>query len=362
MSGQNNRVEDFREELVKAGIDAAIVLSKENICYLTGFCVGSHERLTALVVDRNSSSLVVPKLSLGQIRDLPVDKSLTWDDRQDPYEMTEKLMEGGSGMTTFATERGMPLSRYVRFRQNIGAEPVFVDGILEEMRGRKRKDEIEKMSRAVEISEKALKKTIPEIRPGITEKEIAGILEYNMRRFGSDGSAFGTTVATGKNSANPHHITSESKVESGDSLVIDFGAAYASYTSDQTRTFVVEKIPDGYKDVYNAVKDAQEAGVAFAKPGIPAGDIDDHVRSIIEKRGYGEYFTHRTGHGIGLEVHEAPYINSSNREPLNPPVTFTVEPGIYILGKYGVRIEDTVLLEQSGAKPLNKFNRELTVI
>ncbi len=355
------RIQDFMERVRNQGLEGAVVLSKENICYLTGFCVGGHERLTALIVKGDQSHLVVPKLSIGQIENVPVDNPLVWDDSQDPYAMAAAAMEkGGSGK--LGTETRMPLSHYLKFRAGLGENPVFVDEVLEEMRGLKDHDEIESMQKAVEISERALGKTVSEISPGMTEKDLAGVLEYNMRREGSDGSAFSTTIASGKNSANPHHITSDKKIEKGDSLVVDFGAAYNSYTSDQTRTFVVDHLPVGYEPVYNAVKDAQRAGVEYARPVMPAGDIDIHVREIIEKRGYGEYFTHRTGHGIGLEVHEAPYINASNRVPLKPPVTFTVEPGIYILGRYGVRIEDTVLMDEKGAKPLNNFSRDLTVV
>lgn len=361
MSDYANRIEEFRGILGSKGIQGAIILTKENICYLSGFCVGGIERLTALVIDQDGAYLVVPKLSQGQIEDVPVDRSFIWDDQQDPYEIMSSLLEKSTA-GRFATESSMPLSRFLKFYRYIGESPSFVDGILEAMRGRKRNEEIQRMRKAVEISERALEATLNEISTGISEIELAGILEHNMRRMGSDGSAFSPTIASGKNSANPHHITSDKKLEIGDAVVIDFGASYRSYASDQTRTIVLDHAPTGFEEVYNVVKEAQQGGIDFAKPGIPAGDIDDHVRKEIVCKGFGNYFTHRTGHGIGLEVHEPPYINTINREPLVPPVTFTIEPGIYILGKYGVRIEDTILLDSEGAVPINKFTKELIAV
>lgn len=361
MPNYHGRLSEFRNKMLEEELKGALVLSRENICYLTGFCVGGYERLTALVVRESDSFLVVPKLSQGQLEGVPVDESITWDDRDDPFEITSKLV-GDLPEGKLSIESGTPLSLYLKFRNVLGENPFFVDPIVRGMRRKKRKSEIEAMEKAVRISEDALSETVYEIKPGMTEKEIAGILEYNMRRKGSDGNAFGTTVASGKNSANPHHITSEKKVEKGDSLVIDFGAMYNGYSADTTRTFIIDHVPEGYRDVYETVKKAQETGIEYAMPGMPAGDIDIKVRSVIEQAGYGMYFTHRTGHGIGLETHEEPYINESNRVPLQPPVTFTIEPGIYIQGKYGVRIEDLVLLDEKGARAVNVFTKELTVI
>lgn len=361
MSVYDERIVRFREELEKNGIKGAMVLSRENICYLTGFCVGGYERLTALIVGKTETSLVVPKLSLGQIEDITVDNRLVWDDRADPYGMAstelERLTLEGLGV-----EATMPLSHYLKFRKYIGNEPKPVDKIIQKLRMRKSEDEIASIRKAVEISENALEATISEIRAGMTEKEVAGILEYNMRRKGSDGNAFATTIAAGLDSANPHHITSEHKIQEGDSIVIDFGASYHNYSADTTRTLVLGKASEEFRKVYNTVKKAQETGIEYARPGMPAGDIDIKVREVIENAGYGQYFTHRTGHGIGLETHEGPYINESDRTPLEPPVTFTVEPGIYMLGKFGVRIEDVVLLDQKGARPVNRFTKDLTEI
>lgn len=361
MSIYRERIGNFRKKLSEEGMNAAMVLSRENICYLTGFCVGGYERLTALIVKEEEVVLVVPKLSQGQLNDVAVDRSLLWDDRVDPYKMASEELES-VGSTSIGIESSTPFYYYLKFRDFLGADPKFVDNILRDLRAKKSQDEIDRMKKAVEISERALSETTSEIKSGMTEKELAGILEYNMRRMGSDGNAFSTTIASGKNSANPHHITSEKKIEAGDSIVIDFGASYHNYSADTTRTFVLGNVPEGYKEVYQTVKKAQETGISDARPGMPAGDIDLKVREVIEKAGYGQYFTHRTGHGIGLETHEPPYINESNRVALNPPVTFTVEPGIYIMGKYGVRIEDVVLLEEGGAKPLNSFTKDLTVL
>ncbi|AKA48541.1 hypothetical protein IX51_04875 [uncultured archaeon] len=361
MSDYRERLGELRKKLAEEELQQAVILSRENICYLTGFCVGSNERLTALIVNGKETSLVVPKLSQGQVRDIGVDKTVTWDDRDDPYAIAKEII-GSGGKGRIALESQTPLSLYMRFKDMFGPDPVFADQLMVALRQRKRGEEVEFIRKAVEISEKALEETTQEIKPGMTEKEVAGILEYNMRRNGSDGNAFSTTVASGKNSANPHHVTSDSRIEAGSSLVIDFGASYRNYSSDTTRTFVVGSIPEGFKDVYETVRKAQQTGIDCANPGIPAGDIDIEVRKVIENAGYGEYFTHRTGHGIGLETHEPPYINESNRSPLQPPATFTIEPGIYIQGKYGVRIEDTVLMDEKGTRAVNSFSKELRIL
>lgn len=219
------------------------------------------------------------------------------------------------------------------------------------------------MRKAVQIAEAGLKATIPFIKAGVTEREIAAELTLQLFRAGSDPEmAFSPIVSGGPNSANPHASPSDRKLAAGDLLVIDWSAAWNGYISDLTRTFAIESITPEFEKVFNTVKAANQAGREAARPGIPAGDIDRAARKVIEAAGYGKYFTHRVGHGIGMEGHEAPYMFAENPLILQPGMAFTVEPGIYLPDRNGVRIEDNVVVTDAGADVLSTFPRDLTII
>lgn len=200
-------------------------------------------------------------------------------------------------------------------------------------------DEMDSMRKASGLAEKALGKVIPLIRIGMSENELKDKLEAEMKNQGLTSPAFETIIGSGTNSALPHY-------GAGDSIVIDFGGLFGGYCSDMTRTVYVGKAPEEYRKVYAVVKEV--------KPGIKASQVDAAARRCIEESGYGEYFIHRTGHGIGMEVHEEPYITDSSE--------LILEPGIYLPGKFGVRIEDLVMVTEAGAENLNKFNKELIEI
>jgi Xaa-Pro dipeptidase len=223
--------------------------------------------------------------------------------------------------------------------------------------------EISAMRKAVEIAQRALEKTIPSIQIGITERELASELTLQILRAGSDAEIpFSPIVASGPNSANPHAVPGGRTLEPGDLLIIDWGASYGGYISDITRTFSIGNIDPELEKIFNIVLEANEAGRSASQPGIKAGEIDQAARAVIESAGYGEYFTHRTGHGIGMEGHEEPYIYSGNELELQPGMTFTVEPGIYLPGRGGVRIEDDVLITEDSAESLTSLPREMITI
>ncbi|MGB9668798.1 MAG: M24 family metallopeptidase [Anaerolineales bacterium] len=237
------------------------------------------------------------------------------------------------------------------------------DDLIAEIR--LRKDDIEKeyIKQAIQIAEIGLENTLPFIKPGITEREIASELVIQLISHGSDPQLpFFPIVASGENSANPHAEPSHRKIQSGDVLVIDWGARYHGYISDLTRTFVIGKSNPEINQVYNVVKKANEIGCQFVKPEIQCGEVDTIVRDYITQQGFGDYFTHRTGHGIGLETHEEPYIRSDNSNVLKPRMTFTIEPGVYLPNKFGVRIEDNVYVTENNSEILSKFPRELTIL
>lgn len=221
-------------------------------------------------------------------------------------------------------------------------------------------EEIACMRKAVEIAQHALLSTLPHVKPGVTEKELASELVLQLLRHGSDSElAFSPIVAGGPNSANPHAVPSERKLAEGDLLLFDWGARYNGYSSDLTRTFAIGRVDEEFETIARAVLAANRAGVTAGRAGVPACQVDRAAREAICAAGYGDYFTHRTGHGLGMETHEPPYIFAENELLLQPGMTYTVEPGIYLPERGGVRIEDNVVVRADGAESLSDLPRDL---
>ena len=244
-----------------------------------------------------------------------------------------------------------------------GSEFLDASAQLSQSRACKDASEISHIRRAVQIAETALESTLPIVHVGVSEREISTELTLQLIRAGSDLTlAFQPIVSGGPNAANPHAEPSDRKLQPGDLLVIDWGAMYQGYVSDLTRTFAIGKVDPEYGKIVEVTARANEAGRNASRPGIPAGEIDRAARKVILEAGYGEFFTHRTGHGIGLEGHEPPYIYAENELILQPGMVFTVEPGIYLPGRNGARIEDNVLITTEGAETLSKLPRGLRVL
>jgi len=230
---------------------------------------------------------------------------------------------------------------------------------------RMRKDDVEiaAMQEAAQIAQSALRSTFPYISAGRSEREVAAELVMHLLRHGSNPHLpFSPIVSGGPNSANPHASPSDRRLESGDLLVIDWGASVDGYFSDITRTFAVGKVDEELIHIAEIVKQANAVGHETAGPGITAAEVDIATRNVIEQAGYGEYFTHRTGHGLGLEGHEEPYIRNDNPQILEVGMTFTIEPGIYLPGRGGVRIEDDVVVTEDGIKSLTDIQRDLITL
>lgn len=234
-----------------------------------------------------------------------------------------------------------------------------LNGQLEELRESKEQEEVLWIKEAQKIAEKALEKILPEIKIGMYEDELASRLRYYMAKGGSESFCQGMTLVSGKTTSLPHGIPLHKKLESGGLLTIDFGAQYNGYQSDMTRTFALGKISDEMKTVYNIVKEAQMAGIDALAIGKTGKEVDFAARKVIEKAGYGEYFGHGLGHSIGLEVHENPRANKTCESKLKEGTVITIEPGIYLPGKFGVRIEDTLYLSPTGTINLTNFSKEL---
>jgi Xaa-Pro dipeptidase len=235
--------------------------------------------------------------------------------------------------------------------------------VLASLRLRKEKEEIEAMRRAVKVAQNALEATIPLVKIGMTEKELAAELVTQLLKHGSEPEMpFSPIVSGGPNSANPHASPTGRRLQAGDLLVIDWGATVDGYISDLTRTFAVGEVEAEYEKIHKLVQEANAAGRVAGKPGVPCAAVDKAARDVIESAGYGQYFTHRTGHGIGMESHEEPYMRGDNMQILEPGMAYTVEPGIYLPGRNGVRVEDNMVVTESGSESLSDMPREIRVV
>ena len=233
--------------------------------------------------------------------------------------------------------------------------------ILEDLASVKDNTELDAIRTAVEITDKVYEEILPMLRPGYTEKQVANTMVSKYREYG-DGEAYSPIVATGPNGALPHAIPTDREFKKGDFIVIDAAAKYAGYHADMTRTPVVGEATDKHHEIYAIVKEAQKRGCDIAQAGVSCKDVDAATRDYIHEMGYGDYYTHGTGHGLGLEIHTSPRFSPTSKDILAENNVMTIEPGIYIAGWGGVRIEDDVIINQSGCEILNKTTKELVVL
>ena len=237
-----------------------------------------------------------------------------------------------------------------------------LDKYITNLRIIKSRDEIEKIEKAQRITEEAYLELLNMVKPGVSEKELALELEFLMRKKGASGVSFDLITITGKKTSMPHGVPSDDVVQSGDFVTFDIGAVYDGYHSDMTRTIAVGQVSDRQREIYNIVLQAQLAGLKAVRAGFKAKDADKAARDVIENAGFGEYYKHSTGHGVGLDIHEQPFVSSRGEKLLSAGMVITVEPGIYLPGEFGVRIEDMVVVEKDGCKNLANISKELIII
>ncbi|MFM8370414.1 MAG: M24 family metallopeptidase [Chloroflexota bacterium] len=364
-----SRLDKLTASLRTSNLDAVILNPGPTLKYLTGIGFHLMERPVVLFVAPGKDPvLVLPELELPKLDLFPYKvQGVAYG--ENPAEWDEAFRKAAQSLGLDGKRIGVePRNlRLLEFRHvKAGApEADFPDAgdVLADLRLRKDKAEVDAMRKAVKIAQDALEATIPHIKVGMMEKEVASELVMQLLKHGSDSELpFAPIVSSGPNAANPHASPSERKLQSGDLLVVDWGAAYEGYISDLTRTFAVGEVDAECQKIHKLVQEANAAGRAVAKPGIPCADVDKATRDVIEKGGYGKYFTHRTGHGIGMEGHEAPYMRGDNMQILEPGMAFTVEPGIYLTNRNGVRIEDNMVITENGAESLSDMPREIRVV
>ena len=349
-----------------ARLDALVLNPGPSLVYLTGIGFHLMERpVVAIFIPNTPVCFIIPQLEEAKMQGLSFatqhflfgEDSNTWGSTYTAGMHAAGLEYGRIGVEA---ERLRLLElRYLQ-AGSPAVDFIPIDASLIGLRAIKDAEEITATRKAVEIAQDALAATLPSLKIGVTEREIASELTLQMFRHGCDPELpFGLDVTFGENTANPHAIPGSRTLKNGDLILFDWGACYDGYCSDITRVFSMGKPDAEFVHIAEIVKQANSAARALAAPGILANELDNAARSQIENAGYGQLFRHRTGHGLGMEVHEAPYIVFNNNKPLNAGNIFTIEPGIYLLGRGGIRIEDDVLITENGAETLSSLPREL---
>ena len=368
MSAYEQRLDQLTKLLKFYSLDYVVLVPGANLTYLTGLVMHLSERPTvAFFPAEGQPVLVLPSLEAPHAKEvIPYDTDFYPYTDEEGHEAA--FLRAGAALKlpgkTVGVEylhmRVLELRRLEQIAPNCHIQAA--EFLLSELRLLKDETELARMREAVRITESALQATIGQVKSGQTELEVQNILHMEMLRAGAQGQAFGPIVVSGPRTASPHTSASERVVQSGDLLLFDCGALYRHYPADITRTFAVGELDPELIEIYELVKEANAAGRQSAGPDARAEDVDRAARQVIEQAGYGEYFIHRTGHGLGLEVHEPPYIVDGNDMVLQPGMVFTIEPGIYLPDKGGVRIEDDVVITEQGCQSLTTFSRELIVL
>ena len=364
-----DRLRRAGEHAADQGTDVLFLTPGTDLRYLTGFEGSSHERLTCLIVPaaghRAPPALVVPSLEAPGLAGIPLDALgidlVTWTDGEDPYLLVSDL---AGGPTRVAVDDDMPARHVLGLRDAFPDVPQTLGGpVLRELRMRKDAAEVARLRAAGEAIDRVHARIGEWLKPGRTEAAVAADLTEAILAEGHTEAAF-VVVGSGPNGASPHHDVSDRVIEPGDVVVVDIGGPLPSgYNSDCTRTYAVGAEPAaGVRETYAVLQEAQERAVAAVRPGATAASIDRAAREHIAAAGHGAHFIHRTGHGIGLDVHEEPYIVDGNDLVLEEGMAFSVEPGIYQAGQWGARIEDIVVVTADGAERLNRNPRDLIVL
>jgi Xaa-Pro aminopeptidase len=346
-----NRVRAVRRRLNKKKINCLIITKPANVTYITGF-LGAD---SWAVVAAGGVYLITDSRYTEQAhQQCPYCKVIQ---RARPIaEQTAELLKKLKSAQTVAVEEATPLATYRSLKRAFKTRLRTTANIIETLRSSKDSTEIAAIGRAARMAIRALKQIRRYIKPGITENELAGVLDLQIRRLGATNS-FATIIAFGPNASRPHHQPGARRLKKNDTILIDFGVAYKGYCCDLTRCFAIGKASALFERVYEAVKQAQAAAIKMVKAGTEIRRVDDAARDVLRKFELPVY-GHGTGHGIGLEVHEQPVVSATGKGKLEAGMVFTIEPGVYIPGKLGVRIEDNILVTDKGHKILTRTSRE----
>jgi Xaa-Pro dipeptidase len=363
----NQRLNKLQAWMKDNDIEVSFVTSSENVFYLSGYYTDPHERLLALAVFQEEEPfLVCPGMEVHDAKRSGWDHELIgYSDIDNPWEMIlNSINKRMDRVSKVAIEKEhMNVERYEQLLR-LFPHSTFVSGEekLRLLRMVKDASELKIIEEACALADYAVEFGVNEIKEGKTELEILNALEFALKQKGVTEMSFSTMVLTGANAASPHGNPGNTKIQKGDLVLFDLGVVVDRYCSDITRTVAYGDINDKQKEIYDTVLKAQLAAIEASKPGVSAADVDLTARRIIAEAGYGEYFPHRLGHGLGISVHEYPSLTETNQLIIEEGMVYTIEPGIYVPDVAGVRIEDDVFITADGAKILTKFPKELQIV
>lgn len=353
-----DRIRLLQKRIRQWKTDALLLTNPLDICYLTGFC-GEDSWAVAPAKGSRISILSDTRFMVEISEDAPQAESIIRHGETLPEALKE--VANRRGFKRLAIQPAyVSLQQKKALDKTLGPRrfKLVKDGLLDQ-RAIKDRGEVALLKRAVDIQQRGLSATLKQIRPGMTELQITAILHYEMGRLGASGPAFGTIIAADANAAKPHAQPGLTKVKKGGILLIDWGAKYRGYHSDMTRVYALGRWPKKMAEIYNVVLEAQSAAIDAIRPGVRLKDVDAVARKIITKAGYGDHYGHGLGHGIGLEIHELPSMHPKSKGELQPNQVITIEPGIYLPGVGGVRLEDDVLVTARGRSVLCDLPKDL---
>lgn len=358
------RISRLQTSLTQAQVDVVAIAPTANMRYLLGFAPIADERLCTLLITPQATRFIVPAVNANQVETHTGLPALRWDDATGPEQaVVQAAAELGltSRDPVLAVDDTMRADAFLVLLELIHpVRAVVADQVMSPLRMRKGASEIEALAQAAGLTDMALLAGAAACRPGVSEREVARVITAFYRDNGAESIDF-TIVAGGPNGAFPHHETGTRRLEPGDTVILDIGATLAGYKSDITRVVQVGQPSAEVQAVYRAVKEANQRGREAVAAGVRANQVDQAARQAIEAAGYGPLFPHRTGHGLGLEGHEPPWITSESDTILEPGMVFSVEPGVYLPGKFGIRIEDIVVVTEDGCRCLTGLDHDLII-
>lgn len=358
-----NRIDILRAKMVEEEVDLVTLGPGAHLEWLTGACPHADERALLFCVTANHAAFLMPALETESARkqtELPFHE---WSDAEGPEGALDSMLESidMQGARSIVIDETMRADHAALIQDRLmNSKRQFCESTLSALRARKSPDEYTKLKKNAQIADSAMQKAWDAMRPGMSEADVAAVVRESFK--GTGAVPLFTIIGTGGNGAMPHHQTGETILKEGDAVVMDIGAGKDGFSSDITRMAVMGAPPEGYEEVHQIVEAAVQAAMAVARPGVKAHVLDDAARAVITDAGYGEYFMHRLGHGMGVEVHEPPYITASSQSVLDENMVFSIEPGIYLPNRFGLRLEDIVILRADGPEILSDLSRDLRII
>lgn len=355
-----SNIKKIQAALAGAELDALLLLNDKNIFYATGFLPND----SAAVISRSAAYLITDSRYIEAARlTRDPDAEVVLATREHSLSDCIRNIVNGLGVSRLGAEENfLSFAVYSRLGEKLGMALLPGQSVIASLRQSKSEHELQSLIAAQRIAERAFDDVLAMIKPGISERELAAELTYRMLRYGGEGNSFDPIVVAGAKTSRPHGVPGDTLIESGDFVTMDFGCIKNCYCSDMTRTVAVGFATDEMKTVYDTVYRAQLAGIAAARPGVTGESIHAAAAGIIEDAGYGEYFGHGFGHGVGLDIHESPSAAPSNGKPMPEGAVISAEPGIYIPGRFGVRIEDVLFLTGGGNIDITRAPKTLLIL